>query len=62
MIDRNHPFYRPLWLRLALTGFFAGWTLLELFVIGSSFFGAISAALAIYFAWVLLITWKEPAP
>ena len=31
IIDESHPFYKPLWRRLALLGVLAGWTAFEVF-------------------------------
>lgn len=30
-IDPDHPFYRPLWVRLLLVGLCAGWTAVEFY-------------------------------
>ncbi len=31
IIDESHPFYKPLWRRVALVGVLAGWTAFEVF-------------------------------
>jgi hypothetical protein len=40
LIDTNHPFFRPLWVRIAVFAFAAGWATFE-FVVGSAIWGAI---------------------
>ena len=32
IIDESHPFYRPLWRRVALVAVLAGWTAFEVFI------------------------------
>jgi hypothetical protein len=40
--DFNHPFYRPLWIRVLIVGFCLGWGVLEFFA-GEPFWGVIFA-------------------
>lgn len=60
-LDKYHPFYRPLWRRILVTGVTAVWAGIEIFVSQSGFWGALAGGIAGYLAWELLITWKEPA-
>lgn len=59
-IDPDHPFYRPLWVRLLLVGFCAVWTAVE-FYQEEGFWGMIFLAMTAYAASVLLIFYKPPA-
>lgn len=50
MFDFNDPFYRPLWLRIAIVGFTAAWGLFE-FVNGARFWAVlflVAAAVAFH--------------
>lgn len=60
MIDVNHPFYRPLWRRIAIVGSTYLWTAFELFVSKSGFWLAIAGGLAAMTTWYFLIGWKDP--
>ncbi len=61
LIDPNHAFYRPLWLRILIVGLLIAWFGLELMV-GASFWLVIVGALAVYCTWVLLIRFPQPKP
>lgn len=45
LFDFNHPFYRPLWIRIAVVAACLAWGLFE-FVGGSPFWGALFCGLA----------------
>lgn len=47
LLDFNDPFFRPLWLRIVIVAFAAGWAVFE-FVAGSPFWGVIFAAMAAF--------------
>lgn len=59
-IDTSHPMYRPLWVRLLIVGFCAGWTVVE-FVNNQIFWATVVGGIAVYSAYVLLIAFK-PGP
>ncbi|MDP4823141.1 MAG: DUF3329 domain-containing protein [Aestuariivirgaceae bacterium] len=61
-LDRSHPFYRPLWRRVVLTSLVVGWAGVEIFIAKDGFWAAIAVGISLWFAWELLISWKEPAP
>lgn len=46
-LEVRHPFFRPLWRRVAITAICLGWAVLE-FAVGSPFFGVLSAALGVF--------------
>lgn len=61
LIDPNHPFYKPLWVRILIVVVCFGWASVELF--GSQpFWAMISGALGAYAAWMLLLNFKPQAP
>jgi hypothetical protein len=61
-LDTSHPFYRPLWRRVAIPASCAVWAGVEFLLWQNGFFGSIAAGLAVWLTWALLIQWKEPAP
>lgn len=58
-IDPDHPFYRPLWVRLLLVGFCSAWTAFE-FYNGSEGWGMIFLAVSAY-AFAQLILFYKPS-
>ena len=60
-LNKYQPYNRPLWRRILLTAFVGGWAVMELTYAQSPFWATIFGSIAIWFAWELLITYKEPA-
>jgi hypothetical protein len=60
IIDREHPFYRPLWRRIVLVGGLAGWSAFEVFVTKEPMWMSVALGLLAVSAWVFLITWPKP--
>ena len=56
LIDPSHPIYRPLWVRLLITGVCLGWAAFE-YAQGATTWAMIFGALGAYAGWVLLIAW-----
>lgn len=56
-IDPDHPFYKPLWVRLLIVIFCSAWTAVE-FYNGENTWGMIFLAVAAYTACVLIIFYK----
>ncbi|SHM25392.1 hypothetical protein [Roseibium suaedae] len=54
-----HPFFRPLWRRVALVAVCAGWAGFEAYM-GNGTWAMIVAGISAYAAWAYLIDWKEP--
>lgn len=61
IIDPQHKFYRPLWVRVLVVLACASWFLVELYM-GPSFWLVIMGALTVYTAWVLLIRFEPGNP
>lgn len=57
--DRDHPFFRPLWRRVALVAFCAAWSAFE-FYTGAAFWGVLAGGMAAYGAWMFLIAYPKP--
>lgn len=57
--DLRHPFFLPLWRRIAAVGIAIGWLVLEL-VAGSPGWAALCAIVAVYFAYAFFIAF-DPA-
>ncbi|WP_288431602.1 hypothetical protein [uncultured Agrobacterium sp.] len=60
-IDTSHPIYRPLWARLLIVGFCSAWAVVE-FVNNQIFWATVVGGVAVYSAYVLLISFKPAAP
>lgn len=58
IIDQDHPFYKPLWRRLAIVAVTALWAAFELFVSGEGLWVAISCSVFAISVWTFLIGWK----
>ena len=61
MTDRDSPFMRPLWRRVALVAFCAVWALWELWN-GETFWAVLVGAIGAYGAWTFLITYDRKPP
>ncbi len=61
LIDPDHPFYRPLWIRLLIIALCAFWTAVE-FYNGENTWGMIFLAVTTYTACTLLIFFKPKPP
>jgi hypothetical protein len=59
MKDAEHPFFRPLWRRVAIVAFCAVWAGWE-YSNGESMWATIAGGIAVYGAWVFLLTYKAP--
>jgi len=58
MFDFSHPFYKPLWRRIAIVGFCTAWALFE-FVTGTPFWGMIFGGMGALCAYHFFIVWKD---
>jgi hypothetical protein len=60
MRDADHPFFRPLWRRVAIVVVCAAWSILE-FWAGAPLWGTLAGGMAVYGAWTFLLNYKPPA-
>jgi hypothetical protein len=58
----DHPFYRPLWRRIAIVAVSGIWAALEIFGSGNVMWMMIASAFFLYALYVFLIAWKDPPP
>lgn len=49
-LDTDHPFFRPLWIRIGIVAATGLWALFE-FATGSPFWGILFAGISAYSAW-----------
>ncbi|MGF1562377.1 MAG: hypothetical protein ACFB3T_09390 [Geminicoccaceae bacterium] len=61
LIDADHPFFVPLWRRVAIVVVTLAWTAFE-FATGSTMWGMLFGAVGLYAAYVLLITFEPKEP
>ena len=59
--EAQHPFYRPLWVRIAITAAVIGWSVLE-WVNDQPIWGSLTAAIAVWAIWIFFITYNPDAP
>jgi hypothetical protein len=57
LIDPNHSFYRPLWIRVAIVAVCFGWAIVEV-TTGEPFWAILVGALGVYSAYKLLVTFS----
>ena len=58
MFKFDHPFYKPLWRRIAITTFCFAWALFELSM-GATMWAGIFAALGALTGYYFFIVWKD---
>lgn len=56
----DHPFYRPLWRRIAIVATTAIWSAFEIFFSRDGFWSVIAIAVFAYCAWAFLVAYKAP--
>jgi len=60
LFDLNHPFFRPLWRRIAIIAVCFGWGIFE-FAMGAPFWGTLFLGLGVYCIWGFLFDFKPDA-
>ena len=58
IVDPNHPFFRPLWVRILCVAFPFGWSIFE-FSSGNLFWAILFGAAGVYLVVALFIIRKE---
>ena len=61
MFDARHPFYRPLWRRVAIVAVTAGWALIE-YRNGAPIWAMLFAAISAWCAWFFFVVYEELEP
>ncbi len=59
MKDAEHPFFRPLWRRVAVVAVCVLWAGFE-FYHGEQFWGMLAGGMAVYGAWIFLLRYRAP--
>lgn len=59
-LDAQHPFFAPLWRRVAVVGFTLSWAVVE-FATGTPFWGVLFAAVGVYSFWQFFVAF-DPKP
>ncbi|MEX6507548.1 DUF3329 domain-containing protein [Jiella sp. M17.18] len=59
MLEREaeHPFYRPLWVRICLVGVLLAWTAIE-WTSGEGFWGVLTTAAAVWAIWTFFVRYE----
>lgn len=57
ILDAGHPFYRPLWRRIAIVAVAFAWAAFELSN-GETTWAAVFGLIALYCGWSLLVAYK----
>ncbi|CAN5378802.1 hypothetical protein BH10PSE7_BH10PSE7_22680 [soil metagenome] len=60
--DKHHPFFAPLWRRIAIVLVVAGWLVFELLGPHDPIWITAAAGSLAYSIWSFLITWPKPPP
>lgn len=61
LFDFNHPFFKPLWLRIAIVVVCLGWGAFE-FVAGAAFWGTVFCAVGALAAYGFFVTFAPREP
>jgi hypothetical protein len=54
LFDLNHPFFRPLWRRVAVVAFCLGWAAVEI-AAGSVFWAMLFGGIGLFAAWQFFV-------
>jgi hypothetical protein len=60
-LDTDHPFFRPLWIRVAVVAVCFTWAFLE-WLVGSPLWGVIAFGVGAYAAWAFFIAFNPRDP
>ena len=60
LLDVQHPFFKPLWLRVVIFGFCLAWAIFE-FATGAPFWGVLFGAIGVYCGWQFFVVF-DPKP
>jgi hypothetical protein len=58
LTQQDHPFYKPLAVRLAIIAVTGLWSAIEILHLGNGFWSALSVGIFIYCLWTFLLGWK----
>lgn len=59
MIDQKHPFFQPLWRRIAIVALVVGWLGFEVIYTRDSLWISVATVMLIYGIWSFFISWPK---
>lgn len=60
--EQKHPFYKPLWRRVAIVVTVALWLAFELYQMNSGLWIALAGGMLVYAVYTFFITWPKDQP
>lgn len=60
--EQKHPFYKPLWRRVAMVVTIALWLAFEVYQQSSGLWIAVAGGMLVYAVYTFFITWPKDAP
>ncbi len=60
--EQQHPFYKPLWRRVAIVAVIVFWTGFEYYMGERGLWLAIAAGMLVYAVYIFFITWPKDTP
>ncbi len=58
LLDVQHPFFKPLWRRVAIVIFCFAWAMIE-FASGTPFWGVLFGAIGVYCGWQFFVVFES---
>jgi hypothetical protein len=57
--EQQHPFYKPLWIRLAIVAVILAWLAFEYYMGAETLWMAIGVGMLVYAVYTFFITWPK---
>lgn len=57
--EQQHPFYKPVWVRIAIVAVISGWLLFEVFLVKSGMWMMIAGAALAYAVYMFFLAWPK---
>ena len=59
LVEQDHPFFKPLWRRVAIVALVAAWLAVEVFYVRDSLWIMVAAGMLAYAVWTFLLKWPK---
>lgn len=59
--DVRHPWFKPVWTRILVTGLTIAWATVE-FMNGNNIWAIVFGAAGAYLVWAFFVDWQDPEP
>jgi len=59
LAEQDHPFFKPLWRRVAIVAVVAAWLAVEVFYVRDSLWIMVAAGMLVYAIWTFLLKWPK---